>query len=107
MTISGNASTLIPPEHPIIYPCQTTPIISSVKRAFVIRSYTDKKILNVLKEKSNEAECGGSSCAAKQTSLEKAKGKRRRVLNNVFFDGDDASGHRGECRIGNQRRLIL
>ena len=50
MTISGNTDVFGHPEHIKSYPSRATPIVSSVKRASVVRTFTDKEILDFFKE---------------------------------------------------------
>ena len=78
------------------YPTKVTPVISSVKRASVIRSLTDNEILKYFKEESIGAECnpkcGSCQCGkcplgSKPMSIKEEK-EYNKFLENMFLDVD-------------------
>ena len=96
ITISGNTDIFSHPEHVKSYPCKATPIVSSVKRASVVRTLTDKEILQFFKEESIGAECtpkcGNCECGRcplgmKPMSLKDEK-EYKRFRDNMFLDVD-------------------
>ena len=93
-TFFGTPDAVCNMEHVKSYPTRATPIVSSVKRASVIRSLTDKEILKYFKEESIGAECnpkcGSCECGkcplgSRLISLKEER-EYQKFRKNMFLD---------------------
>jgi len=103
MTFFGPPNAVCNMEHIKSYPTRATPVFSSVKRASVIRSLTDREILKHFKEESigsecnpkcGNCECGRCPLGVKQISIKEER-EYQKFRRNMFLDMDGTSDDPG------------
>ena len=85
------------------YPAKATPVLSCVKKAKLMKTFTDKQILDFFKEESIGVECspkcGGCQCGqcpldGRQMSIKEEK-EYKMFLDNMYLDTDGTSDDPG------------